>query len=198
MYMRLGFYLDGWADLIDDMGGLTDEVRQALMKDLERRKMPSIKYKDGLVSFDLMKTEKRRYALLKTDPGVTTTMDIGEHGTDLYVSWRTYIKPTINVLTIVVLIVFGIIIGGLGEHFVFFLLGFVGGAVLLWMAGAGIFRDPYKFFLDDVTVFDAEDITALSLSAHHALLSALDQTGIDTSKLRIKEKFSGGRKGEDI
>ena len=56
----------------------------------------------------------------------------------------------------------------------------------------------YYYFFNHPTVFDAEDITAMSLSAHYALIRSLDNAGIDTSKLRIKEKFTGGRRGEDI
>jgi hypothetical protein len=59
-------------------------------------------------------------------------------------------------------------------------------------------QDPLAYFYVTPTVFDADDVAAMSLSAHYALLRALDQSGIDTSDLRIKEKFTGGRRGEDI
>jgi hypothetical protein len=38
----------------------------------------------------------------------------------------------------------------------------------------------------------------MSFSVHKSMLRALDSEGVDISKLRIKEKFTGGRKGEDI
>ena len=193
----IGFFLDGWSDLVESMGTLADQVRQALIQDLKSRQMPDIKISSQSGYDKVLGDGKRPYVILQMHPGVTTTMYVDAHGTDLYVSWRTYIKPVINRLTLIGLIIFGVIMAFQFDVVGFF-LGLVGGAVLLWIAGATLHQNPLKYFLVDVTIFDAEDITALSLSAHYSLLRALDQMGIDTSKLRIKEKFSSGRKGEDI
>jgi hypothetical protein len=56
--------------------------------------------------------------------------------------------------------------------------------------------DFLAFFFKVPNIFDAEDITAMGLSTHKSLLRALDSVGIDSSKLRPKQDFKGGRKGE--
>ena len=196
---ELGFYLDGWSELVDNMSSLEDQVRQALLQDLERRQMPAIQISSRWGFSKLLGSEKRPYLLLQKRPGITTTMYVGAHGTDLYVSWRTYIKPVINILTILGLIIFGVIFDSLLPDIDGGLIGgIIVGALLLVIAGSTSHRNPYKYFQANVTIIDAEDITALNLSAHYSLLRALDQTGVDTSKLRIKNKFSSGRKGEEI
>jgi hypothetical protein len=58
--------------------------------------------------------------------------------------------------------------------------------------------DPYEYLFVQPTPFDSDDISAMILSVHKAVIRALDQSGIDTTELRIKETFSGGRRGEDI
>ena len=72
--------------------------------------------------------------------------------------------------------------------------------ILFVVAIAGIFlrRNILAFILKEPSLFDQEDITAMSLTVHKTLLHALDMTGIDVSKLRIKGEFKGGRRGENI
>ena len=54
------------------------------------------------------------------------------------------------------------------------------------------------FFVIEPNLFDADDITAMSLTAHKSLLRAMDSSGIDMSKLRLKQDFQGGRRGERV
>ena len=71
-------------------------------------------------------------------------------------------------------------------------------AFVLAVAGK-FFKGSYTaYFFIEPNIFDAEDISEMSLAAHYSILRSLDKAGIDTSKLRIKQKFTGGRKGEDI
>jgi hypothetical protein len=205
---KLGLFLDGWSELVEGMGTKAEQVRDAVLKDLEGRNMPNIKMskKTGYVS--LVSSDKRAYVITQTQPGATTTIYITEHGQDLYVSWRTYLKPVLNFLTLTLIGVAALIFGGVvGDNnlfggfglflFTFIIMLFIS-AVLVAMAGFFFRSNPLAYFYDEVTVLDAEDITAMSLSVHKSILRSLDQAGIDTSKLRIKEKFTGGRKGEDI
>lgn len=69
-------------------------------------------------------------------------------------------------------------------------------ALFLW----GLFtkKDGFYYLTYQPTLFDADDIAATSFTVHKSILRVLDKEGIDISKLRIKEKFTGGRKGEDI
>jgi hypothetical protein len=69
---------------------------------------------------------------------------------------------------------------------------------LIALVGRIMKGDYLAFFFEETTVFDADDITAMSFSAHKSLLRALDNTGIDISKLRLKQDFQGGRRGEKV
>jgi len=111
-------------------------------------------------------------------------------------------KPVLNILTILGLIIFGLIMGVQFDDFLSFgakfIIAVIFGAILVGLDGLFLHRNPYKNFFVEVTTLDAEDVTALSLATHYSLIRVLDQTGIDTSILRIKEQFTGGRRNEHI
>ena len=50
----------------------------------------------------------------------------------------------------------------------------------------------YYFFIEP-TVFDRDDIIAMSKSVHKSILGALEQTGIDLTNLRTKQQFKRSR-----
>lgn len=378
---ELGYFLDGWADLVEGMGGKVSEIRAGLVSDLNRREMPYIQIREFDAQANRFSLERRPYTTATTDPGATTTIYVGKHGQDLYVAWRTFLRFIPNWALLKKLLMVGLFIGigygliysvlglfyGLFEAFInsvpakennraigtylLWVLGFlVGGYILhvatqrlfpkarniinilwrrstwLWAAayatiqreflvrgylvppdnseypaillsifvwflvifilgllitrfsirliefaykngptkkwqksykvlifvmggffidlarfwevakiqlsifwsyfadglssfsfglsiatsiflvGVGllilggllIHRNPVYYLLVQPTQFDAEDISAMSLSVHKSVLRVLDTQGIDTSKLRIKQSFTGGRKGEDL
>jgi hypothetical protein len=207
---KLGLFLDGWSELVEGMGTKAELVRYAVFNDLRGRRMPDIKMSITTGYVRKVPSDKRAYVITQTQPGATTTIYVAEHGQDLYVSWRTYIKPVFNLLVLGIIglvaylisFVVGIysLINGISVSICMFtfIIIFFFGAMLVAMAGLFVRGNPLTFFFVQVNVIDAEDITAMSLSVHKSLLRSLDQAGIDTSKLRIKEKFTGGRKGEDI
>ena len=102
----LGYYLDGWADLVEGMGDKVNEVREGVLKELINREMPEIEVsgKTGYVS--LTSNARRSYLITTTAPGATTAIFIGKHGKDLYASWRTFIRsvPNWNVIGIAIAI----------------------------------------------------------------------------------------------
>jgi hypothetical protein len=205
---KLGLFLDGWSELVEGMGTKAEQVRDAVLKDLKGRNMPNINILKRTGYVDPVSHDKRAYVITKTQPGATTTIYVAEHGQDLYVSWRTYIKPVLNIVVLTLIgiaaLIFGMIVadnnlyGSFGLFLFTFIIMLFIGAMFVAMAGYFFRGNPLAFFYVEVTVLDAEDITAMSLSVHKSILRSLDQAGIDTSKLRIKEKFTGGRKGEDI
>ena len=205
---KIGFFLDGWSDLVENMGNKADEVRDEVLQQLENRKMPDIELSRKTGYADLTASDKRAYLISETQPGATTTIYVNQHGEDLYVSWRTHLKPILNNTVFVVLglaaLVIGIIaannrfLGGFGLFLATFITVFIIGAGSLALVGSIFRQNPFAFFFVDVNVLDAEDITAMTISVHYSVLRALDKSGIDVSKLRIKEKFTGGRKGEDV
>lgn len=214
----LGDFLDGWSDLIEGMGGKADEVRQLVLKQLQDRNMPDINLgsKTGVVS--LGSGEKRDYVVADTQPGAYTTIYISKHGNDLYASWRTWIEPKFNWNLLkwfgLAAVVLGLISGGTSNNYGIFgssrisfsLTGWIFSTIgfaclefiLLGIAGRIIKGRFFAYFFIEPNVFDAEDITAMSLSVHKSILHSLDNAGIDISKLRVKQTFKGGRRDDEV
>lgn len=216
---RLGIYLDGWAEIIEDMGEKAPEVQNEVLKRLIERDMPDTKLelKTGCVS--KFWGEKRDYVVAEIDPGVNTLISVNKHGKDLFVAWRTWIAPRVNFTLLMwvglVALFAGIFAGGINKstnfftgevtiHFsiwgsVAFAVGtFLGEIILICFWGKLYTGRFMTYIFKQVNVYDADDISALSLSVHHFLLRALDNIGIDISQLRIKQKFSNGRRGEEL
>jgi len=215
---QLGTYLDSWADIVEDMGDKEQQVRQEILKQLLDRNMPEIGLEIKQGSVDLLGNKRREYIVAETDPAVHVLICARKHGKDLFVNWRTSIasKWNLDLLKWVAIIAagLGLFTGGIRQSSAFYgssstsfsLSGWIFAtiviliieAVILVIAGKQIKGDQLAYFFQQVNLFDAEDISALNLSVHKFVLRALDNTGIDVSKLRIKQKFSGGRRGEDL
>lgn len=205
---QLGYFLDGWADLVEGMGEKAKEVRDALVTGLKEREMPEVYTNEITGIVGLVGGGHRAYTINQTAPGASTIVYIGQHGKDLYVSWRTFIKPVLNLLVIGIILGVAIILGIIASHpdygfsltnfmltfFLFSALGF--GSVAF--AGKIMRGSTLAYFFIEANIFDAEDITAMSLSTHKTLLRSLDTSGIDVSKLRLKQTFKGGRRDEEI
>ena len=214
---KVGSYIDGWGDLVEDMGGKEEEVRQEILKQLQERNMPEVDLEimQGHVGLG---RERRPFVVATINPAVSVLISVRKYGKDLYVGWRSSMATKWNSE---LLKWAAIIAGGLGLFMFgirrsnsffgpsgtsFSLTGWIGGtlgiiiveAILLVLAGKYLRGDNFAFFIQPVNLFDAEHISALGLSVHQFVLRSLDNTGIDVSKLRIKQKFSGGRKGEDL
>ena len=216
---NLGYFLDGWADLVEGMGYKVNDVIHSVMTGLKERKMPDIRIDLTHGNISSLSEETRPYVITSTSPGATTAIYICPHGSDLYASWRTFIRPVLNqnvVYFIIGLSLFlGLIFGGIqqsGGYFgtqvqtsfsfsgfliVSFLLLIMG---VLIVGGVGrLWRGNFLwYFFIEANIFDAEDITAMSLSAHKTILRSLDSAGIDISKLRLKQNFKGGRRDETV
>jgi hypothetical protein len=69
---------------------------------------------------------------------------------------------------------------------------------LMATVGRLIKGDNLAYFFIEPSWFDAEDITAMGLSVHKSILRSLDASGIDISKLRLKQTFKGGRRDVEV
>jgi hypothetical protein len=65
---------------------------------------------------------------------------------------------------------------------------------LVGVAGKFIRGNWMSFFFKQLTPFDIDDITAMSLAVHHSLLESADTVGISMKLLRPKETFRGGQR----
>jgi len=92
----IGYYLDGWADLIEKMGEQTENVENMVYTQLTNRDMPEITINRARIREGFFALLRRNYIITSTSPGARTTIYISMHGKDLYVSWRSFIKTTFN------------------------------------------------------------------------------------------------------
>ncbi|MFC2054843.1 hypothetical protein ACFLV7_11210 [Chloroflexota bacterium] len=307
---KLGDYLDGWADLIEGMGSVAEDVQTELLKQLNERDMPEVKVESVMLKPNTDSKDRRSYLITTRMPGATTTIYTGKHGNDLFTAWRTYIKAPINrdvfinsaaipfmlmIIGAIVLILleisypklFNLLVSSFKAQvtessflflvsaipliififiaykikptifssnewlgcvlgpilFLVFLISiifsintditeksmsaweslfdylisiintiipsdsrilgaFIGNylTILFFVALFGFFTklNFLYYFKIHPTLFDEEDITAMSLTVHKSLLRALDNSGIDISKLRIKQSFKGGQKDHEL
>lgn len=198
-----GYYLDGWADLVEDRGSKAADIGNDFYQRLQARNMPDVKLTQGTVT---LKNENRHYAITATYPGAQTLIYIDAYGSDLFVSWKTFIKPVINGATLAII---AAIAGVPSLYALIEMESFIVGLVIflfLALTLAGIVATAGRFlkgsavayFFIEPTLFDAEDITAMGLAVHKTLLHALNNAGIKQDVLRLKRNFSGGRRGETI
>ena len=110
--ISLGHFLDGWAHLIEGEGDRAQAVRDNLIHRLYDREMSGV----GIASISAIpksgKPEPERpYIVTSKYPGFTTAIYVDSHGKDLYVSWKTYLKPPITIENPLIAIVAAICIG---------------------------------------------------------------------------------------
>jgi len=224
---QLGRYMDGWADLIEGMGEEAEGVRAIVLEELKERNMPDVTIKAVTMKEGITSSKSHReYIITTTFPGVTTTICVEKHGCDLFASWRTFIRTTINgdlieiyVGIALVLEAIGYIMlnwpGSLGQlvekigedisnnnlfvkEILYFIPIFLVILFLAAVAGVVMKQNLVAFILKEPSLFDQEDMMAMSFTVHKTLLHALDTAGIDMSKLRVKGEFKAGRRGEQI
>ena len=92
---KLGFFLDGWSELIDGRGETAEDVREYVVNQLEDREMPEVDT-EAMTGYVKMGEADRPYLASSRSPGVTSTVYVNAYGEDLYVSWKTFQKVTLN------------------------------------------------------------------------------------------------------
>lgn len=199
---RLGVFIDGYAVLINAHSDLVPAIRASLNESLAAAQSPELTVRQITANVGLL-TETRPYTLLSTAPGASTTIYVGAQGKNFYAAWRTYVKPTINrrMITVMVIVAAALaviitllnlitplaaILYGIATLITILLLEIIPIAA----AGFLIRRNPLSFFLVEPNAFDAEDITTMSMTAHHALINALAHSGIPRDTLRPKAIFT--------
>ena len=207
-FSQMGYFLDGWSDLIEGMGNKVDEVQKSTFEILHQRKMKNVTINKIKGYVSISSTEKRDYFGAFKSPGFNTTIYIDQRGDDLFTSWKSYYIPEMNTnLLIILAAVAGVLSLFLAASVRF--LGFWGWlicTIILFMLSLGFVErlgrflkgDPYFYLTNQPNEFDAEDVTAMNLAIHKTLLRVLDSKGIDISKLRLKQDFKGGRRDENV
>jgi len=211
---KLGERIDGWADLVVNAGDEAELARKQLEVIIQRKSFPGT-----LVSSELITPSTgrrmRSYIVTEMDNGATVAAYFGSFGKDLYAKWDIYVKKIINkpvVYSILALsglqgLTTGAALGSLasafrGGGFGVFIFGFLFGAIMAFVplvlsvgfAGFIIKQSFFGFIFNEMDEFDIDDMGALTLAVHKAMLDTLDAIGIETQALRMKEKFSVGKR----
>lgn len=205
---QLGYFLDGWSDLVEGMGEKAETVRNAVLENLCQRQLKNVTVENVSAYLTARTWDRRQFFRLLKTPGFSTTVYIDQRGNDLYVSWKSFYQPVLNPQWIVILLVISAIIAlivvassrlfGFIGWLIITLLLFLIGLGLLEKAGRFLKGDPQYFFIQQPQIFDADDVIASNLAVHKTLLHVLDAKGIDVSKLRLKQEFKGGRRDENV
>jgi hypothetical protein len=206
--------LDGWADLIEGQGGKEEKVRKDVFDSLVEREMPEIKVEKKFAKPKVIgSSEQRKFLVTSTAPGASTMVYVAKHGKDLFVTWRTFIKPVLNWKVLAGMVGVAWILGSLAFFVALFNTRFITAfqtsftigvaliilqIIILLILGAQIKGYSLAFFFVEPTYFDVDDITAMSFSAHYSILRALDKAGIDTTKLRLKREYKTNRRGDTV
>ena len=192
--------MDGWADLIEGMGDKAEEVRNKVFESFANRNIPEVGYAKQVGHVGLASLDRRTYLITKTSPGATTAIQISKQGNDLYASWRTFLKPGLNIWLLIILIIIASLFAwfNFNSWFSITIVAFLAECLILAIVGKLMKNDSFAYFFIQPTLFDSDDITTMSLAVHKSILRSLNSSGIDISKLRLKQSFKGGRKGEDV
>jgi hypothetical protein len=207
-YRTPGRFLDGYADVIEGMGSKAEEIQQVVFKNLIKRNMKDVNV--GLFNcfVSITSDELRRNTIALSKPGFSTMVYITASGDDLFVSWKSFYKPVLNINTMLII---GFLAGILSLIITLRLdfLGFWGWliiTILLFLQGLNlgeqvgqIFKgDRYALFITEPNWFDVDNVKAMNLTIHKTLIRSLDEKGIDISKLRLKQEFKGVRRDENL
>jgi hypothetical protein len=175
-------------------------VEKAFQERISARQMPEIAYESSGLTTGGLTGKQRPYQLVHTRTGATLAVYIGQFGRDLYITWDLFVRPVWNQRVVLGILGAAVVLGLLGARDS--LSGWIASTIglsiffVILVAGAGLVlkRNPLAFFWRELTFFDADDITAMTLAVHKSLLQAVDAVGIDVQLLRVKEQFHGGRR----
>jgi hypothetical protein len=211
----LGTRLDGWADVIIGSGHLAARITEVCAQQLESSQMPGVQLVSQSMKAKGIMGETRPFNLAYGKAGATVAIQIHSFGSNLFMAWSLYIRPIINWWTIGTILVVAAITtfilnpnslerlgsGGLIDVLpICLVFGFAltGLSLIVAMIGRVMRSNAWAFFFEEVDSFVADDITAMTLSVHKAILEAVDEVGLDANSLRAKREFQAGQRGRLI
>jgi hypothetical protein len=199
---NLGQRLDGWADLVDGAGDKAAAVENAFVQELGSRQFPHLALTRADLTPGGLAGKQRGYLLAQAPAGATLAVYIGQYGKDLYLTWDLFLRTVIQWRNILIMLAIAAVLALIPEldRFSLFrwILGFFGACIPVGLAalllGKALRNSALAFFIQEIDMFVADDITAAMFAAHHALLLAVDEAGLNADLLRKKESFRAGRR----
>jgi Uncharacterized protein conserved in bacteria len=198
----LGTRLDGWADVIPNAANKAADVKAYFETELNNCGFPQT----NIIRADLtpggLTGQRRPYVLIQSYTGATIAVYISEFGKSLYMAWELFVRPVIKWQTVGIMAGAAFILAllpQLGGNFSFFglLFGTAGWLITICIgaaiAGKVMRNSIWAFFIQEINLFGADDVTAAMLATHKSLLTALDRAGVESTQLRDKINFKAGR-----
>jgi hypothetical protein len=198
----LGTRLDGWADFIQDAGNKATEVKNFFEAELHNSSLPQANIVRAELTPGGLGGQRRPYLLLQSYTGATMAVYINEFGKGLYLAWELFVRPVFQWQNIGIMLGVSFLLAlipQLDGDFSFFglLFGLVGWMITISIGAAILGRvlrnSIWAFFIQEINLFGADDVTAMMLATHKALLHSLDAVGIESNNLRSKLAFKAGR-----
>lgn len=112
---NLGYFLDGWTELVEGMASDASKVHLMIFDALTEKAMPDVKVEQVRGTTGLFNFEERVHTINSTHPGATTTVYVSPHSSDLLISWSSYLRPIANKKLWLLMIVSSIVIGVMGS-----------------------------------------------------------------------------------
>ncbi len=195
-----------------EFGDKASDLLVTLQAELLKKNLPGVRYEVTPFKSERLFSKEREYLVLRHPDGGRITIYLSAYGRDLYISWDLWLTIVLN---------WRLIRWMLGASIVFgppfwLVTGFAGGlnivvAVALsamtfvlnvallvtcvGLLGKFLKNNWLQFLLAEVDEFAIQEIRALMLVAHKALLHSVDTVGIAANLLRVKERFGGRRMG---
>lgn len=197
----LGARLDGWADVVSNAGGKTADVRSYFETEIHNCAFPQTNIVRAELTPGGLAGQHRPYILIQNYTGATIAVYINEFGKSLYMAWELFVRPVIQWQTIGIMVGVAFLLAlipQLGDfNFFGLLFGLLGWIIVIGLGAALLGRamrnSTWAFFIREIDMFGADDVTATMLATHKSLLTALDCVGVGSEQLRNKTSFKAGR-----
>jgi hypothetical protein len=198
----LGTRLDGWADIIPNAASKAADVRGYFETELNNCDFPQTNIIRAELTPGGLTGQRRPYVLIQSYTGATMAVFISEFGKGLYMAWELFVRPVIQWQTLGIMAGVAFFLALLpqlnGNLSLFGLLFGTAGWLITICIGAAIAgrvmrNSIWAFFIQEINLFGADDVTAVMLATHKSLLTALDCAGVESTQLRDKLNFKAGR-----
>lgn len=210
---RLGKRMDGYIEVLPDMASKAGIVQKAFLKEWEARKLPLVTI--GKSDFSAPGGTRHTYDLAHHSVGATAAVGIFTFGSDLLVSWDIFIPRRFRWVTLAILAAVAILLPipfavvnldqlaflslnpGFTDPSVFFwgiyFLGLfssllIGPAVTMAL-GKLIFGDALHLLVKRHDPADRQEVAALAINTHRAVLKGMEKTGLKPDTFRSKTDF---------
>ncbi len=202
---RLGLCLDSYADVIPNGAEKGSSAADAFDNLIQERNYPEVSLNRTEVQTSIGNNPGRTFHLVQGPHRTTAAVFFGARGSDLLVSWDVYVKVVFKWLYLAIMVgaaaFISLILSLFGGYpFLVFLgvwistaISWVGLIVVIAALLGLILKGNLLFFFVEVAgKFGEDDISALTLAVHQCLLKAVEDAGLDASKMRLKKNFRGG------